>query len=67
MAIIPQFGFLYGSTLRKNIDPLKENSDQEIKRLIGDFYQKNENLKTNLIDLDFGIDEGGENLSNGEK
>eukprot|EP01016_Furgasonia_blochmanni_P021957 TRINITY_DN2404_c0_g2_i2.p1 TRINITY_DN2404_c0_g2~~TRINITY_DN2404_c0_g2_i2.p1 ORF type:complete len:460 (+),score=71.36 TRINITY_DN2404_c0_g2_i2:66-1445(+) len=34
MAVIPQFGFLFQSTLRDNLDPTTSRSDEQIKQLI---------------------------------
>ncbi|KAL4440934.1 hypothetical protein ABPG74_009347 [Tetrahymena malaccensis] len=71
MSVIPQFGFIYNSTLRNNIDPLQEIEDQEIYNLLqslsDEFQQDDINYQNNFKDLNFEIHESGKNLSNGQK
>ncbi|EGR28408.1 hypothetical protein IMG5_175940 [Ichthyophthirius multifiliis] len=61
ISIIPQFGFLYNATIKQNLDPADEykEDDLQIKIQKFDFKFKQE--------LDFLVDESGNNLSNGEK
>ncbi|EGR29526.1 hypothetical protein IMG5_154140 [Ichthyophthirius multifiliis] len=73
ISIIPQFGFLYKACLQDNLDPTgiyeKEYIQQKINNTglqIRNNQQKFDN-NNNYNDLDFQINQGGENLSNGEK
>ncbi|EGR32733.1 hypothetical protein IMG5_072110 [Ichthyophthirius multifiliis] len=75
MSIIPQFGFLYNSSLKDNLDPDSFFSKEDVEQKINQT-----NLKLNIqneqqqeindnqkIDLDYKVENGGNNLSNGQK
>lgn len=66
LTIIPQEPVLFSGTLRRNLDPLGEKSDEELWRALKDAH-----LEKFASDLDAGLDhvvaEGGENLSVGER
>ncbi|EGR28196.1 hypothetical protein IMG5_181250 [Ichthyophthirius multifiliis] len=68
ISIIPQFSFLFKSNLKDNLDPNDEYSQEHIQQRIQQYDLKiqDSNSQSN-IDLDFQIQEGGKNLSNGEK
>ena len=66
ITIIPQDPTLFKGTLRYNLDPLEQFSDEELKAvcersLLNKVYEKEEQ------GLDMEIKEGGSNLSSGEK
>ncbi|EGR29740.1 hypothetical protein IMG5_149230 [Ichthyophthirius multifiliis] len=77
MSIIPQFGFLYNNTLKDNLDPsgslLKEEIQQKMDSTnlrINRQDQQKQNQEDNEQvgnDLNFVIEDGGKNLSNGQK
>ncbi|KAL4495471.1 hypothetical protein ABPG72_020212 [Tetrahymena utriculariae] len=69
ISAIPQFGFLFNSSLRNNIDPLQEKSNQQIQDFISYVYkQPNQQQKNEYFDnLNLEIQDGGKNLSNGQK
>ena len=65
MTIIPQDPYIFQMTLRENLDPLKEKSDEEMESLLEevglwDKFSKGKGLATE-------IEQGGANLSQGEK
>ena len=65
ISILPQESFLIETNLRDNIDPLNQNNDEDILKIVNDLsLLKNidENKK-----LNFEIKENGNNLSTGEK
>eukprot|EP01017_Pseudomicrothorax_dubius_P046449 TRINITY_DN8183_c0_g1_i2.p1 TRINITY_DN8183_c0_g1~~TRINITY_DN8183_c0_g1_i2.p1 ORF type:complete len:214 (+),score=57.18 TRINITY_DN8183_c0_g1_i2:41-643(+) len=75
IAVIPQFGFLFKGTLRENLDPQKETTDEKIRSILESTNlhlwsaQNEENILegNGKINLDFKIENNGSNLSNGEK
>lgn len=82
LAIIPQDAFLFGGTLRENIDPLNEHCDMEIYTILGkvrlleslgilkdEDFEDYESTKKTEIDkiLNYKIDTKGDNLSTGQK
>ncbi len=66
LTIIPQEATLFSATLRRNLDPFDEYSDDEIWRAI-----EMAHLKTMTDELEHGLDhelaEGGANLSAGQR
>jgi ABC-type multidrug transport system fused ATPase/permease subunit len=65
ISILPQESFIIETNLRDNIDPLNENSDENVLKIINDL-----SLLKNLEKekkLNFEIKENGNNLSTGEK
>ena len=64
LSVVAQDTFLIESTLRDNVDPLNEHSDEEVLKVLNDFclFDKYGNDKLNVI-----ISENGKNLSLGEK
>ncbi|CAD8091522.1 unnamed protein product [Paramecium sonneborni] len=58
LSIVPQFGFLFEGTLYENLDPGLSIGKEKIDHLLSQFKQ----LKS-----DQTIEQGGNNLSNGEK
>jgi ATP-binding cassette subfamily C (CFTR/MRP) protein 1 len=66
ISIVPQFGFLFNASVRENLNPDLSMSEQDLLAI----FEKHELSIRNLSGkelLDFTIDQGGENLSNGEK
>jgi ABC-type multidrug transport system fused ATPase/permease subunit len=71
LTIIPQDPCLVKGTLRYNIDPINEYDNKEILNIIkqigfDDEFSRDENYELNQI-LDYEIEEGGSNLSVGQK
>ena len=65
ISILPQELFIIESTLRDNIDPLNQHTDEDILKIVNDLC-----LFKNLEDqekLNFEIKENGKNISTGEK
>ena len=64
LSVVAQDAFLIDSTLRDNVDPLNEHTDEEILKVLNDFslFDKYGNEKLDLV-----ISENGKNLSLGEK
>lgn len=62
MSIIPQEPVLFGASVRKNLDPVGEHSDESIWRVleIVELKQKFDNLEHEIV-------EGGDNLSVGQR
>ncbi|KAL4449679.1 hypothetical protein ABPG74_007502 [Tetrahymena malaccensis] len=69
MSVIPQFGFLYNSSLRNNIDPMQEKSNQQIQNFISYIYKQHDQQRSDeqFDNLNLEIQDGGKNLSNGQK
>ena len=65
ITIIPQDPFLFKGTLRYNVDPLGKLTDDRIKEVFD--LIKCSYLYENELGLDFLIEEGGDNMSVGEK
>ena len=65
MTIIPQDPYLFEDTLRNNIDPMDQLSDNEIQQILEDvdLWRKFSQQKG----LETQIEKGGSNLSQGEK
>ena len=68
ISIIPQDPFLFSGSLRRNLDPFEEYQDEVLWRALEDAKLK-EIISTNssASGLDFVINEGGSNLSVGER
>ena len=65
LSIVPQDTFIIEGTLRDNIDPLRQYSDENVIKILNDFAlftKMNDKEKLNLE-----IKEGGKNLSSGQK
>ena len=64
LSVIAQDAFLIDSTIRDNIDPLNEHTDEEILKILDDFclFPKMGNEKLEIV-----ITENGKNMSLGEK
>ncbi|CAD8154665.1 unnamed protein product [Paramecium octaurelia] len=58
LSIVPQFGFLFEGSLYENLDPGQTIDKQQIDQLLTQFNQ---------LKPDLHIEQGGNNLSNGEK
>jgi ABC-type multidrug transport system fused ATPase/permease subunit len=65
ISILPQESFLIETNLKDNIDPLNENSDEDVLKIINDLCLL-KNVEKNKK-LNFEIKENGNNLSTGEK
>ena len=65
ISILPQESFLIETNLKDNIDPLNENSDEDVLKIINDLCLL-KNVEQNKK-LNFEIKENGNNLSTGEK
>ncbi|KAL4472151.1 hypothetical protein ABPG73_004840 [Tetrahymena malaccensis] len=63
ISIIPQNGFLYSGTVKENVDPQDKYSDLQIQKI----FQQLDLQKCKLANLNFRIEEGGKNISEGEK
>ncbi|XP_015781935.1 multidrug resistance-associated protein 1 [Tetranychus urticae] len=66
LAIIPQDPVLFAGTLRFNLDPFSQNSDNDIWSALSLVYLKDYFTKIGE-DLDYNIDKDGANLSVGQK
>ncbi|CAI5456632.1 unnamed protein product [Caenorhabditis angaria] len=66
LTIIPQENVLFANTLRFNIDPKNEFSDQELWTALEHSYLK-EHVLTLPMKLEAQISEGGENFSVGQR
>jgi len=66
ITIIPQEPTIFSGTLRSNLDPFNEYSEREILEVIQK-AQLDNLITTNNKGIDFPINEGGGNLSAGEK
>ncbi|XP_015781936.1 canalicular multispecific organic anion transporter 2 [Tetranychus urticae] len=66
LAIIPQDPVLFAGTLRFNLDPFCQNSDNDIWSALSLVYLKDYFTKIGE-DLDYNIDKDGANLSVGQK
>ena len=65
ISILPQESFLIETNLRDNIDPLNQNNDEDILKIVNDLSLL-KNIEENKK-LNFEIKENGNNLSTGEK
>ncbi|CAD7704333.1 unnamed protein product, partial [Ostreobium quekettii] len=66
MAIIPQVPFLFTGTIRSNLDPFNEYSDQEVWTAL-DRAHLDGVVRTNTKGLEMELQEGGVPLSAGQK
>jgi len=72
MSIIPQDPVLFGGSLRKNLDPFGEHSDQELWAALEavqlkQLFNTGPHSSTNSNGLQFQIQEGGSNFSLGQR
>lgn len=66
LAIIPQDAALFSGTIRSNLDPFNEHTDQEIWDILERSFLKQ--LVSSLPDrLDAAVDENGDNFSVGQR
>ena len=65
ISIVPQESFIIEGNLRENIDPLNKYKDEQILNILDDFCLFKDMEKKEK--LNFEIEEGGKNLSNGQK
>ncbi|KAF1329526.1 Abc transporter c family member 2, partial [Globisporangium splendens] len=66
LAIIPQDPVLYSGSLRENLDPFSEYSDDEIWSILQQVHLSDSVTKWGA-GLDFVVSEGGDNLSVGQR
>ena len=66
ISIIPQQPLLFTGTLRSNLDPFKEYSDQDLWQALEDVQLTNF-FKEMEIGLDFKVSDGGSNFSVGQR
>ncbi|CAF0839258.1 unnamed protein product [Brachionus calyciflorus] len=66
LSIIPQDPFLFESTLRENLDPSGQRSDEELWQVLKE-TRLDQKFMQNAAGLDMIIEETGKNLSVGEK
>lgn len=72
LAIIPQDSQAFEGTLRQNLDPLNQHSDEELWRVLEHSHLKEHVMRFELAEgehnrLAYKISEGGANLSAGQK
>jgi ATP-binding cassette subfamily C (CFTR/MRP) protein 1 len=67
LAIIPQDPVLFSGTLRLNLDPFGEHTDEQIWSSLADAHLKDFVLRSLEKQLEFECTEGGENLSVGQR
>lgn len=68
MSVVPQMGFLFNGSIKENIDPKNEFNDEllelkwkETKLNFKEFQENESDIKS------FKVENGGRNLSNGER
>ncbi|XP_074557731.1 ABC transporter C family member 3-like [Curcuma longa] len=66
LGIIPQEPIMFQGTLRNNLDPLDEYTDEEIWETL-DCCQLGEEIRRKELKLDSGVAENGENWSVGQR
>ena len=66
MAVIPQDPVLFQTTVRANIDPLEQCSEEELWRVV-DQSNLGEKVRGDSRGLDMVVDTDGDNFSVGEK
>ncbi|WOL16866.1 ABC transporter C family member 3-like [Canna indica] len=66
LSIIPQDPVMFEGTIRNNLDPLEEYTDEEIWKAL-DCCQLGEEIRKNELKLDSGVAENGENWSVGQR
>lgn len=64
ITVIPQDPYLFQDTLRNNLDPINEKTDAELEAIVRELGVWEKFLPKGL---NFKIDQGGSNLSQGEK
>ncbi|CAD8124167.1 unnamed protein product [Paramecium sonneborni] len=70
LSVVPQFGFLYNSSVKDNLDPQNKTTKEAIEKLFietGFQLRGINNINSNSCNADFVISQNGSNLSNGEK
>ena len=67
ITVIPQDAILFNGSLRFNLDPFNERSDDEVNEMIQKAQLKDLLTRDNNAGFNFEIKEGGQNLSAGEK
>ena len=67
LTIIPQDPVLFGGTLRFNLDPFEQYTDQQLWHTLEVAHLKNFVSTLGSSGLDYNISEGGENLSVGQR
>ena len=78
MSIIPQFGFLYNASLKDNLDPSNDLTNESVQKIIQEsglniIKPMNKDAtgdgegEEQIIDSNYMVEKSGGNLSNGEK
>lgn len=62
ISIIPQVPVLFSDTIRANLDPFNEYTDNDIWNAINEVE-----MKSSIANLDYMVQEGGQNFSIGQR
>lgn len=65
ITIIPQDPHLFDDSLRRNLDPNEKYNDENMRTILQEFQIWDKFVTKG--GLDFKVDQGGQNLSQGEK